>query len=84
VPLGRLASHTVTATPRTAGVPGGTVTVKAGGTPVCVITLSSAKGSCTLRPTQLKAGKYQLTAAYGGSDVYDGSTSAAHSLTVAK
>jgi hypothetical protein len=60
------------------------VTVRAGGTTVGVITISSAKGSCSLRPSQLKAGQYQLTAAYGGSDVYDRSTSAAHSLTVAK
>jgi hypothetical protein len=49
-----------------------------------VLTLSSAKGSCVLKPSQLKAGKYQLSAAYAGSDVYDRSTSATHSLTVAK
>jgi hypothetical protein len=33
---------------------------------VCVITLKSGSGSCTLRNKALKAGSWKLTAAYGG------------------
>jgi hypothetical protein len=75
---------TVTVSPRADGTPTGTVTVKAGSTTLCTITLAGAKGACTLRASQLKAGQYQLFAAYGGSDTYDRSASATHSLTVAK
>lgn len=69
---------------RTSGTPGGTVTVKAGTATVCVITLAGGNGTCTLKASQLRVGSYQLTAAYGGSQVYSASTSARHPLTVTK
>jgi len=70
--------------PRASGVPDGTVTVKAGNTTVCVITLAGGKGACALRATQLRPGSYQLTAGYGGDAVYSGSASAARKLTVTR
>jgi hypothetical protein len=69
---------------RTSGTPSGTVTVKAGTATVCVIKLAGGNGTCTLRASQLRVGSYQLTAAYGGSQVYSASTSARHPLTVTK
>jgi hypothetical protein len=74
----------VQARPRTSGTPGGTVTVKAGSTTACVITLAGGKGTCTLKASQLRAGSYQLTARYSGSQVYGGSRSAARKLTVTR
>ena len=62
----------------------GTVTVKASATTLCVIKLSSAKGSCKLSAKQLKAGTYQLVATYSGSANFKGSTSAKEILTIAK
>jgi hypothetical protein len=64
--------------------PTGTVTVKQSTTTLCVITLSSAKGSCTLSAEKLPAGTYGLVATYGGSADFKGSTSAKKTLTVAK
>jgi hypothetical protein len=69
---------------RTSGTPSGTVTVKAGAATVCVIKLAGGIGTCTLKASQLRVGSYQLTAAYGGSQVYSASTSARHPLTVTK
>ena len=69
---------------RTSGTPSGTVTVKAGAATVCVIKLAGGKGTCTLKASQLRVGSYQLTAAYGGSQVYGTSMSARHTLTVTK
>jgi Big-like domain-containing protein len=69
---------------RTSGTPSGTVTVKAGTATVCVIKLAGGNGTCTLKASQLRIGSYQLTAGYGGSQVYSASTSAKHPLTVTK
>jgi len=49
-----------------------------------VITLADGKGTCTLKASQLRPGRYQLTATYGGSQVYGKSTSAKRTLTVTK
>ena len=48
----------VSVTPEFAGTPTGRVAVTRGKTTLCEITLSSGKGSCTLAPTRLGAGKY--------------------------
>jgi hypothetical protein len=67
-----------------AGTPSGKVTVKAGSVSVCVLALTSGKGSCTLAASRLKVGKYRITAAYGGGLHFAGSASAAKTLTVVK
>jgi hypothetical protein len=74
----------VTVSPRFSGsAPTGTVTVKASTGTLCVITLSSGKGSCRLSPKRLKARTYSLVATYGGSTNFKGSTSV-KTLTVAE
>jgi hypothetical protein len=75
---------TVTVAPQRTGTPAGTVTVKAGKTTVCVITLKAGRGGCTLAPKKLRVGAYHLVAAYGGNLYYLGSASVQHSLTVAR
>jgi Bacterial Ig-like domain (group 3) len=63
----------------------GKVTIKAGRTTVCVITLergSKSTGSCTLKATQLRSGTYQLTASYPGNGNYAPSNSSRKSLKV--
>jgi hypothetical protein len=64
----------------------GKVTVKAGRTTICVITLktgSKSSGSCTLKATQLKPGTYHLTVSYPGDGNYAPSNSSSKSLKVA-
>jgi hypothetical protein len=51
---------------------------------VCVISLKSGKGSCTLKASALQPGGYKLTAAYGGSQAILASASTTKSLTVRK
>ena len=75
---------TVLVFPQYAGTPGGKVTVKAGRTAVCVITLKSRIGACTLAAKKLRPGTYALTATYPGSADYASSVSASKTLTVAK
>jgi hypothetical protein len=77
---------TATVTPAVSGTPAptGTVTVKAGTTTVCTITLASGKGSCTPTASKLAVGTYQLTASYPGVPPYAASTSPAKTLTVKK
>jgi Big-like domain-containing protein len=75
---------TVRVKPQTSGTPAGKVTIKAGSTALCAITLKAAKGSCTLAAKKLRIGKYQLTASYPGSTPYAGSTSSKKTLTVTK
>src|ERR1700722_854698 len=69
--------------PRYAGTPGGTVTVRANGATLAVIRLKSDVGSYTLAAKRLGAGRYSLTATYGGSANFARSVSAKKSLTVA-
>jgi Bacterial Ig-like domain (group 3) len=73
---------TVRVAPQFAGTPAGTVTVKAGATTVCAITLRAGAGSCTLSAKKLPPGTYRLTAAYAGSADFKGSASAAKTITV--
>ncbi|MGO9180446.1 MAG: Ig-like domain repeat protein [Candidatus Limnocylindrales bacterium] len=75
----------VTVSPQFAGsMPTGTVTVKASTRTLCVITLSSGKGSCRLSAKRLNAGTYHLVATYGGSTNFDGSTSPKETLRVVR
>ena len=74
----------VTVSPRYAGPAGGKVAIKSGKTTVCVITLKSGKGACTLTAKKLPAGTHHLTAAYPGSANYASSSSTRETLTVAK
>jgi hypothetical protein len=74
----------VTVSPQYGGTPGGTVTVSAGPATVCVITLASGSGSCTLAATEFPPGSVQLTASYGGSADFAASTSAVAQLTVSR
>jgi hypothetical protein len=64
--------------------PTGRVAVKSAMVPVCVMTVSSAKGSCALSRRRLDVGTYSLVASYEGSGNFDGSTSAKENLTVTK
>jgi hypothetical protein len=66
------------------GMPAGKVTVRAGSTTICVITLKAGKGSCLLSARQLKAGLRHLKATYGGSTDYSPSASAAKTLRILK
>jgi Bacterial Ig-like domain (group 3) len=70
--------------PQFGGVPAGTVTVAAGSTTICVITLKAGKGSCTLTASKLKAGTYHLVATYHGGTDFKGSSSGAKTLTVVR
>ena len=65
------------------GVPAGRVTVKAGSAVICVVTLRSAKGTCSPGPARLAAGRHQITAVYGGSGDVASSASPARTLSVA-
>ena len=86
VPFGNEQTETLTATvtPATSGTPTGKVTVKAGATALCTITLASATGRCTLTGSQLPPGSYPLTATYSGDDTYATSADTTQTLTVAK
>jgi hypothetical protein len=75
---------TVSVRGRTGGTPGGQVTIVAGPTRLCVITLRAAAGTCKLGPKKLRPGSYHLTARYGGSPTYASSRSAARTLTVTR
>lgn len=48
---------------------------------LCTIRLASGTGGCALSATRLKPGTYSLTASYGGSTYYSG-TSATKTLKV--
>jgi hypothetical protein len=69
--------------PQFSGTPGGRVTVRAGHTVVCVITLAAGAGSCTLTAKKLTPGRYRLAASYAGSSGFGASASAARTLVVA-
>ena len=72
----------VTVTAPADGTPGGKVTITADKTAVCVITLHSGTGSCTLTAKKLRPGSYALTASYHGGRGYAKSASAPATLTV--
>jgi hypothetical protein len=66
------------------GAPGGSVSVKSGSRVICVISLKSGAGSCTLASRHLPAGKYFAAAFYSGSFGFGASRTAAKVLTVVK
>ena len=65
-------------------VPTGTVTVKAGNTVACTITLKDRKGSCTVPAAKLGPGTVSVNAFYGGGISFQTSQSGAETFTVKK
>jgi hypothetical protein len=72
----------VEVSPGYAGPASGSVTIKAGTTVLCRITLSSGSGSCKLSPKQLAPGSHHVTAGYAGATYFAASASAAKTLKV--
>jgi hypothetical protein len=68
----------------TASAVAGTVTIKESATTLCVITLTSGKGTCSLMAKRLAAGTYRLVATYRGTANVDTSASAKETLTVSR
>ena len=64
--------------------PTGTVTIKKSTTTLCVIKLSSGKGSCTMAGSKLQPRSYSVYATYGRTSDFVGSTSTKKTLTVVK
>jgi len=62
----------------------GAVTIKAGSTVVCTITLNDNGGSCRPAASKLKPGTYSLVAHYGPTQIYMSSLSPAKQLKVKK
>ena len=62
----------------------GAVTVRAGSTTVCTISLSDGAGSCRPAASKLKPGRYSLVARYGPTQIYMSSQSPAKTLRVKK
>jgi hypothetical protein len=73
---------TVAVAPQFRGTPAGKVTIKAGRSALCTITLKAGKGSCALTARQLKPGTYRLTAGYSGSVDFTPSVSPTRTLSV--
>lgn len=67
---------------RYSGTPSGKVTVTAGRTTVCTITLKSGRGNCRLRSRTLRPGTHHLVATYSGSANFNRSSSTAKTLKV--
>jgi hypothetical protein len=65
-----------------AGTPTGKVTVEAGKTKLCTITLSAGGGTCSPKASALKEGSYSVLAAYAGSSSFEKSESASQTLIV--
>jgi len=75
----------VSVSPEFAGTPPtGTVTVTESTTTLCVISLGSGGGSCTLSAARFGSGTYSLVAHYGGSGDFNGSSSGGASIAVSK
>lgn len=73
----------ITATVSGAGdTPTGTVTVSAGATTVCTITLADGTGTCAPTADEIPVGAVTLAASYGGDDNFDPSTSPTVGLQV--
>jgi hypothetical protein len=65
-------------------VPNGTVAITNSTTTLCTITLSAAKGSCSLTSEELPAGSFSVYANYAGNGSFVLSTSFKTTLIVAK
>lgn len=74
----------VSVSPQYGGTPSGEVTVKAGNTPICVMTLKSEKATCTLTAKRLNVGSYAITAIYGGNADFLASVSARKTLLISR
>jgi len=75
----------VTVSPKHPGSkPTGRVTIGEAGTSLCVITLSSGKGSCKLSAKRFNTGIYHLAPNYNGKADFDGSVSVKKTLIVLK
>jgi hypothetical protein len=72
----------VVVSPRYAGLPGGTVTIRAGGVALCSAPLAGGRGSCAPEAKALRSGTWSVVAAYGGSADFLVSSSAARILVV--
>jgi large repetitive protein len=75
---------TVTVSSASPGTPTGTVTVAESGTTLCTITLASGTGSCSMGAKKLPAGKYNVSATYGGDSTFAVSSSPVSKLSVAR
>jgi hypothetical protein len=62
--------------------PTGTVTVSAGATTVCTITLADGTGNCAPTADEFPVGTVMLAASYGGDDTFDASSSPTVSLQI--
>jgi hypothetical protein len=60
----------------------GTVVVRVSGRTLCVISVHSGRGTCTLASRQLRAGTYQVVAVFRGSESLGESTSRTVTLRV--
>ena len=79
----QLEHFSVTVSPSYAGpVPNGTVVVKKSTTTLCTITLSAAKGSCSLTSEELPARSFSVYANYAPNTSFVGSTSFKTKTTV--
>ena len=65
-------------------VPAGAVTIKAGNTVACTITLKSRKGSCTVPAAKFGPGAIRVAAFYGGGISFQTSQSFTQTFTVKK
>ncbi len=65
-----------------AGTPTGTVTVSAGATTVCTITLADGTGNCAPTADEFPVGTVMLAAAYSGDDIFGPSSSPMGSLQI--
>jgi hypothetical protein len=72
----------VKVTPAYAGPATGSVTVSAGATVLCRITLTSGSGSCKLGARQLAPGTHGVVAKYAGATYFASATSASKTLKI--
>jgi hypothetical protein len=72
----------VKVSPAYAGPASGTVTIKAGNTVLCKVTLASGAGSCKLGAKQLAPGTDHVAAGYPGATYFASSASATKTLKV--
>jgi hypothetical protein len=69
---------------RYSGTPRGSVTVKAGTGTICTITLSSARGACSLASARLAAKSYKISASYAGNADFLSSTTGTKTLAIGR
>jgi len=74
----------VTVVANTGAPPTGTVTIKAGNTVACAITLHDRQGACTVPAAKFGPGTVTVAAYYGGAIVFQTSHSVAQTFTVVK